>query len=36
MKEILCYDRSDECIMFNEDLVAKPVKSELMTDWKNT
>ena len=32
MKEILCYDRSDECIMFNEDLVAKPVKSESITE----
>ena len=32
MKEILCYDRSDECMLFNEDLVAKPVKSELMME----
>ena len=32
MKEILCYDHSDECMLFDEDLVAKPAKSELMTE----
>ena len=24
MKEILCYDHSDEFMLFDEDLVAKP------------
>ena len=32
MKEILCYDHSDECMLFDEDLVAKPAKSELITE----
>ena len=32
MKEILCYDHNDECMLFDEDLVAKPAKSELMTE----
>ena len=32
MKQILCYDQSDECMLFDEDLVAKPAKSELMTE----
>ena len=32
MTEILCYDYSDECMLFDEDLVAKPAKSELMTE----
>ena len=32
MKQILCYDQSDECMLFDEDLVAKLAKSELMTE----